>query len=107
MAEAAKKQREPKANAGLSKKDLVAELANASGADRKVVVRVLDEIGALAAKTVAGGGSLTLPGVGKIAVAARAERQVRNPATGEAVTRPADKRVRIKVAKTLNDAANA
>jgi DNA-binding protein HU-beta len=58
------------------------------------------------ARTVTTGGSLTLPGVGKVVSRARPERQVRNPATGETMTKPADKVVKISVAKSLKDSVN-
>ena len=49
---------------------------------------------------------MTLPGIGKVACKARPERQVRNPATGEMVTKAADKQVKITVAKALKDSVN-
>ena len=51
-------------------------------------------------------GSVTLPGVGKIYCRERAERMVRNPATGEQVKKEADKVVKITVAKALKDSVN-
>ena len=37
---------------------------------------------------------------------ARPERQVRNPATGESVTKAADKQVKFTIAKALKDSVN-
>ena len=37
----------------------------------------------------------------------RPERQVRNPATGETMTKPADKQVKFAIAKALKDSVNA
>ncbi|MDX5350350.1 MAG: HU family DNA-binding protein, partial [Paracoccaceae bacterium] len=37
---------------------------------------------------------------------ARPERQVRNPATGETMTKPADKQVKVAIAKALKDVVN-
>jgi DNA-binding protein HU-beta len=50
---------------------------------------------------------VTLPGLGKIACRARPERDVRNPATGETVKKPADKQVKFSIAKSLKDSVNA
>ena len=55
---------------------------------------------------VAAGGAVTLPGLGKVACKARPERQVRNPATGETMTKPADKQVKFAIAKALKDVVN-
>ena len=38
---------------------------------------------------------------------ARPERQVRNPATNETLTKPADKQVKFTIAKALKDSVNA
>jgi DNA-binding protein HU-beta len=56
---------------------------------------------------VAAGGAITLPGLGKMACRARPERQVRNPATGESVTKASDKQVKFTIAKALKDSVNA
>lgn len=50
---------------------------------------------------VAGGGAVTLPGVGKIYCRERPERMVRNPATGEQIKKEADKVVKVTIAKAL------
>ena len=49
---------------------------------------------------------MTLPGIGKVDCRARPERLVRNPATGEQMTKPADKQVKITIAKALKDSVN-
>ena len=84
-----------------------AALAEAMGADKKVAGSALDAIAALVAREVAAGGAVTLPGLGKVVCRARPERQVRNPATGETVTKPADKQVKFTIAKALKDSVNA
>lgn len=90
----------------MTKTQLVAALAEAMGADRKVAGAALDAVAEVVAREVAAGGTVTLPGIGKIACKARPERQVRNPATGEMVTKAADKQVKISVAKSLKDSVN-
>jgi DNA-binding protein HU-beta len=74
----------------MTKTQLVAALADSMGADKKVANAALDAIAAVVAREVAAGGAVTLPGLGKVVCRARPERQVRNPATGETVTKPAD-----------------
>jgi DNA-binding protein HU-beta len=44
--------------------------------------------------------------LGKMACRARPERQVRNPATGETMTKAADKSVKFSIAKSLKDIVN-
>lgn len=91
----------------MTKTQLVAAVAEAMGADRKTATAALDAVADVVAREVAAGGTVTLPGIGKIACKARPERQVRNPATGEMVTKAADKQVKIAVAKALKDSVNA
>lgn len=50
---------------------------------------------------------MTLPSLGKVVCLARPERQVRNPATGEPVTKGADKQVKFSITKSLKDSVNA
>ena len=91
----------------MTKTQLLAAVADAMGADKKTAGAALDAIAAIVAREVAEGGAVTLPGLGKVACRARPERQVRNPATGETVTKPADKQVKFTIAKALKDTVNA
>ena len=90
----------------MTKTQLVAAVADAMGSDKKTASSALDAITAVVSKEVASGGSITLPGLGKVACRARPERQVRNPATGETMTKPADKTVKFAIAKALKDLVN-
>jgi DNA-binding protein HU-beta len=90
----------------MTKTQLVAALAEAMGSDKKTANAALDALGALVAKEVASGGAVTLPGLGKIVCRARPERTVRNPATGDQITKPADKVVKFTIAKALKDSVN-
>ena len=90
----------------MTKTQLVAAVADAMGSDKKTASSALDAIAAVVSKEVASGGSITLPGLGKVACRARPERQVRNPATGETMTKPADKTVKFAIAKALKDVVN-
>ena len=53
------------------------------------------------------GGKVQLIGFGTFEVAERAERQGRNPKTGEAITIPASKSPKFKAGKALKDIVNA
>lgn len=53
------------------------------------------------------GGKVQLVGFGTFEVTERAERQGRNPATGEAITIAASKSPKFKAGKALKDAVNA
>lgn len=94
-------------NKPMTKTQLVAALAEAMGADKKTAGAALDAIAEVVAKEVAAGGSVTLPGLGKVVCRERAERMVRNPATNEMVKKPADKQVKFAIAKALKDSVNA
>ncbi len=90
----------------MTKSQLVAALAEAMGSDKKTASAALDGIADVVTKTVKSGGAVTLPGVGKIVCRSRPERQVRNPATNEVISKPADKVVKMSVAKALKDSVN-
>ncbi len=91
----------------MTKTQLLAALADAMGADKKTAGAALDAIAVVVAREVAAGGAVTLPGLGKMVCRERPERQVRNPATGETVTKAADKQVKFAIAKSLKDSVNA
>ena len=91
----------------MTKTQLVAALADAMGADKKVAGAALDAMAEVVAREVAAGGAVTLPGLGKVACRARPERMVRNPQTQEMMQKPADKVVKVTIAKALKDSVNA
>jgi DNA-binding protein HU-beta len=90
----------------MTKTQLVAALAEEMGSDKKSAGGALDAVVAIITREVAAGGAVTLPGVGKIYCRERPERMVRNPATGEQMKKPADKQVKVTVAKALKDSVN-
>lgn len=91
----------------MTKTQLVATLAEEMGTDKKTANSALDAIASVVTREVSNGGAVTLPGIGKVACRARPERQVRNPQTQEMMTKPADKQVKVTVAKALKDSVNA
>jgi DNA-binding protein HU-beta len=90
----------------MTKTQLVAALAEAMGSDKKTAGTALDAVTQIITSEVANGGAVTLPGIGKIACRARPERLVRNPATGEQIKKPADRQVKMTIAKALKDSVN-
>ena len=94
-------------NKPMTKAQLVAALAEEMGGDKKTASAALDALAAVVTREVVAGGAVTIPSIGKVAVRARPERVVRNPATGEQITKPADKSVKVSIAKALKDSVNS
>lgn len=90
----------------MTKTQLVAALADEMGSDKKSANGALDAMINIITREVAGGGAVTLPGVGKIYCRERPARTVRNPATGEQIHKDADKVVKMTIAKALKDSVN-
>ena len=90
----------------MTKTQLVAALAEEMGGDKKSASAALDAVINVITREVSGGGAVTLPGVGKIYCRERPARMVRNPATGEQLPKPADKVVKMTIAKALKDSVN-
>ena len=90
----------------MTKTQLVGALADAMGSDKKSADNALEAIIGIITKEVAGGGAVTLPGVGKIYCRDRPARMVRNPATGEQIHKEADRVVKMSIAKALKDSVN-
>ncbi|WP_299844550.1 HU family DNA-binding protein [uncultured Jannaschia sp.] len=90
----------------LTKTQLVAEMAEKLDTDKKSAAAALNALSAIVLEQVAAGGAVTIPDVGKISCRDRPERMVRNPATGEQLKKPADRQVKVTVAKRLKDSVN-
>mgnify|MGYP000123691646 CR=1 FL=1 len=91
----------------MTKTQLVAALAEEMGGDKKTATAALDALQSVVSRVVAEGGSVALPGIGKVACRTRPERMVRNPQTQEMMQKPADKVVKVTIAKALKDSVNA
>ena len=91
----------------MTKTQLVAALAEATGSDKKSAGACIEALCDIITKEVAAGGAVTLPGVGKFVCRSRPERMVRNPATGEQMQKPADRVAKVTIAKALKEAVNA
>jgi DNA-binding protein HU-beta len=94
------------ANKPMTKAQLVAAMADKMGSDKKTAGAAIDALSDIITHEVSRGGSVTIPNVGKVSCRARPARTVRNPATGEEIKKPADKVVKISVAKALKDSVN-
>ncbi|WP_299654931.1 HU family DNA-binding protein [uncultured Jannaschia sp.] len=90
----------------LTKTQLVAEMAEKLDTDKKSAAAALDALSAIVLEQVAAGGAVTIPDIGKVYCRDRPERMVRNPATGEQLKKPADRQVKVTVAKRLKDSVN-
>ncbi len=93
-------------NKPLTKTQLVAALAEATGSDKVAANRCLEALTDIVSKEVAAGGAVTLPGLGKFMCRDRPARMVRNPATGEQMAKDADRVVKVTIAKALKDVIN-
>jgi DNA-binding protein HU-beta len=91
----------------MSKTQLVAAVAEAAGLDKAAAGRMLEALAEIVTREMAAGGAVTLPGLGKFACRSRPEREVRNPSTGEKMTKPADRVAKVTIAKQLKDVINA
>lgn len=91
----------------MTKTQLVAAIAESAQMDKAAANRALEALTDIVTKEVASGGAVTLPGLCKFACRARPERQVRNPSTGEQMTKPADRVAKVTIAKQLKDVINA
>ncbi|RMF35314.1 MAG: HU family DNA-binding protein [Alphaproteobacteria bacterium] len=87
----------------MTKTQLVAALSEAAGIDKKAANRTLDALAAIVAAEIEAGGAVTLPGIGKVLCRDRPARTVRNPATGQEIQKPADRTVKVTIAKKLKD----
>ena len=89
------------------KKELINHVATYNGITKveatKMVENVINSIHALVVKA----GGVSIIGEFSIEVRNRAEKQGRNPATGESMTIPAHNVLAIKAGKSLSDDINA
>lgn len=86
-------------NIGELAKGVAAATSTSETNAKAAITAVFDQIAGAAAR----GEEISIPGFGKFAVKDRPERQGRNPATGEAMTIAASKKVSFTAAKGLKD----
>lgn len=88
----------------MTKKDLIAKIAEDTGCTKADVEKTLDSFGGVAAAELLGEGEVPLPGLGKLKANRRAARKGRNPKTGAAINIPAKTTVKFSAGKELKDA---
>lgn len=88
----------------MNKTELIEKMAAWPGLDKKQAKTALDAFEAVVTDALTKGEDVALVGFGTFSVSERAERQGRNPATGEAITIPATKAPKFKAGKALKDA---
>ena len=89
---------------GLSKSQLLAELAEAFGVSKKDAIEMYGKLVAVVYKEVKSKGELMLPGFGKMVKQHRAARMGRNPATGAQIQIPAKTVVKFRLNKAAKEA---
>jgi DNA-binding protein HU-beta len=83
--------------------ELVAALAETTDLSKAKAKEVLDAHAELLINELKENGSVQLAGIGKLKLGERAERQGRNPSTGEAITIKASKTVKFSGGKRFKD----
>jgi DNA-binding protein HU-beta len=85
----------------MTRTQLVAAMAEESGLTKRNAAAALTALSAVVIRELDQGGGVSIPDVLKITSRARPAREVRNPATGEMVTRDADRAVKVLVNRDL------
>jgi DNA-binding protein HU-beta len=88
----------------MTKADLVAAMAKASGGSKVSAERGLDAFVDSVFDSLSKGRRVTIGGFGTFMVSRRAERSGRNPRTGKAITIPACRVPRFKPSRSLKGA---
>lgn len=88
----------------MNKPELIKALEETSGQSKAACEAVVDALPKVLLETVQNGDSVTLPGFVKIEAKKRDAREMRNPATGGTVKKPAQMVPAIKATKPFKDA---
>jgi len=90
----------------MNKADFVSNVADAAGLSKADAASAVDAMVKVITQTLKNGEAVTLVGFGTFEVRGRAERQGRNPKTGEAIKISASNNPAFKAGKALKDAVN-
>lgn len=90
----------------MNKADLVAIVAEKADLTKKEAAAAVDAVMTSIIEDVAAGNKVQLIGFGTFETSTRAEREGRNPQTGEAMTIPATVVPKFKAGKAFKDAVN-
>ena len=91
----------------MNKTELITGMAEKAEISKKDAEKVLNAFTNIVADTLVDGDKVSITGFGTFEVVERAERQGRNPATGEAITIAASKSPKFKAGKALKEAVKA
>lgn len=91
----------------MNKTELIAAMAEKAEISKKDAEKALAAFTNIVADTLVDGDKVAITGFGTFEVVKRAERQGRNPSTGEVITIAASKSPKFKSAKALKDAVKA
>ncbi len=86
----------------MNKAELIAKIADDAGVTKTQANAALDSFSGAVAKTLKGGGKVTLVGFGTFSVSKRAARNGRNPQTGATIKIKAKKVAKFKAGKELS-----
>ena len=90
----------------MNRKELVTAVAEAADLEQKTVDAVLRGLQTTLEKAAGSGEKVSVPGFFSLSTGHRAQREGRNPATGETITIPAATTVKLTAGSALKDAAN-
>ncbi len=88
----------------MNKAELINAVAAKNDIDKKNAEKAVNAVLAAVTDALVAGDKVQLIGFGTFEVRARAEKQARNPRTGEVITAPATKVPAFKAGKALKDA---
>ena len=87
----------------MNKQMLIDTIAEKTEMTKKDIATVIDTFQDVVKDTMIDGGEIVLTGFAKFYVTDVAERQGRNPKSGESITIPAHKAVKVRVGKGLKE----
>ena len=88
----------------MNKTDLIGAVAEKAALSKKDADAAVNAVVSVITDTLAAGENVQLVGFGSFVVRERAEKQARNPKTGEAITVPAARVAAFKTGKALKEA---
>ena len=91
----------------MNKTELISAMAEKAKLSKQDAEKALTTFTNIVADTLVDGDKVSITGFGTFEVTERAERQGRNPATGEAITIAASKSPKFKAGKALKEAVKA
>jgi DNA-binding protein HU-beta len=91
----------------MNKVELIAAVAEAAGLTKKDAEKALKAFTDVVAEELKNGGKVQVVGFGTFEVSERAEREGRNPQSGEVMKIAASKAPKFKAGKALKDMLNA